>query len=170
MGTRYRPPRPKSSAYITPQGAKKLRDELDFLWTVDRPQVTKRVADAAAEGDRSENAEYIYGKKRLRQIDSRIHFLSKRLAALTVVEPTENTSSTVFFGAYVRLEDGGGNAVVYRIVGPDESDHNVGAISMDSPVGKSLLGKEEGDKVKVKRPKGTASFEIVDVSYTPFEE
>ena len=170
MGTRYRPPRPKSSAYITSQGAKKLREELDFLWTVDRPQVTKRVTDAAAEGDRSENAEYIYGKKRLRQIDSRIHFLSKRLAALTVVEPTENTSGTVFFGAYVRLEDGAGNAVVYRIVGPDESDHKVGAISMDSPVGKSLMGREEGDKVTVKRPKGPVSFEIVDVSYTPFED
>ena len=85
------------------------------------------------------------------------------------MDPTENTSSTVFFGAYVRLEDDNGDTVVYRIVGPDESDHNVGAISMDSPVGKSLMGKDEGDTVKVKRPKGTASFEIVDVSYTPLE-
>jgi len=166
MGTRYRPPRPKSSAYITPEGAKTLRDELQFLWTVDRPRVTKEVADAAAEGDRSENASYIYGKKRLRQIDARIRFLTKRLEALKVVDPTENESDKVFFGAYVTVEDGDGNELTYRIVGPDEFDPDRHFISMDSPVAKALMGREEGDRVTVKRPKGSARFEILEVSYT----
>ncbi len=166
MGTRYRPPRPKSSAYITPEGAKTLRDELEFLWTVDRPRVTKQVADAAAEGDRSENASYIYGKKRLRQIDARIRFLSKRLEVLKVVDPSENTSDRVFFGAYVSVEDPDGNELTYRIVGPDEFDPKQNFISMDSPVAKALMGKEEGDEVTVQRPKGPVRLTLVDVVYT----
>ena len=170
MGHRYRPPRPGSSAYITPQGARKLQEELDYLWTVERPDVTRRVADAAAEGDRSENAEYIYGMKRLRQIDSRIHFLRKRLGNLKVVDPTENTSDKVFFGAYVLLEDDDGNETTYRIVGPDEFDPDAGFISMDSPVARALMGKEVGDVVNVSRPKGQVSFEILEVSYQPLPD
>jgi len=168
MGQRYRPPRPKSSAYITPEGHRVLAEELEQLWHVERPRVTQAVSEAAAEGDRSENAEYIYGKRRLRQIDARVRFLTKRLEELQVVDPTSNTATQVFFGAYVRLEDEDGNNLIYRIVGPDEFDPAKGFISMDSPVGKAMLNKSEGDEVAVQRPKGNATFEILAVQYLPF--
>ncbi len=156
------------SNYITPEGAKRLRDELNWLWKEERPRVTQGVADAAAEGDRSENAEYIYGKKRLREIDRRIRFLTKRLDALTVVDSSPSRSEKVFFGAWVRLENEAGEELEYRVVGPDEFDVNRGFISMDSPMGRALLGKEEGDGIVVRRPAGTAAFTILEVSYRPF--
>ena len=165
MSTRDRTPRPKSSGYITPDGAKKLRDELEHLWTVERPRVTQEVADAAAQGDRSENAEYIYGKRRLREIDRRVRFLSKRLDDLVVVNEVPTDPSRVFFGAWVTLEDEDGGTVHYQLVGADEFDVSVGKISVASPVGKALLGKEEGDDVVVQRPRGRAVFTIMAISY-----
>ena len=116
-------------------------------------------------GDRSENAEYIYGKKQLRQIDSRIRFLSKRLDVLTVVDRTPEDTSTVFFGAWVTLEDADGNSYQYRIVGPDEFDADKGFISIDSPMAKALLRKTEGDEIVVNRPNGTSSFVVTSVHY-----
>lgn len=165
--TRYRPPKPKASMYITPAGAERLRLELEELWKVERPKVTQAVTDAAALGDRSENADYHYGKKRLRQIDSRVRFLSKRLEELTVVAPREHDDGKVYFGAWVLLEDEEGSEVEYRIVGPDESDVESNAISMDSPMGKALLGRQVGDEVRVRRPKGVGIFEITSVRYQP---
>jgi transcription elongation factor GreB len=151
--------------YITPEGAKRLRAELDQLWTVERPRVTQEVADAAAQGDRSENAEYIYGKRRLREIDRRVRFLSKRLDDVTVVNEPPSDSSRVFFGAWVTLEDDGGHEVTYRIVGPDESDLDRGFISMEAPVAKALLGKRDGDDVTVRRPKGDITYTIMAIRY-----
>ena len=159
----------KQTNYITPEGAKRLRDELTWLWKEERPIVTQRVSDAAAEGDRSENAEYIYGKKRLREIDRRVRFLTQRLDNLTVVENRPAGTSKVYFGAWVRLEDEDGKEAVYRIVGPDEFEPAKGWISIDSPVGKALLGKNEGDEVTVNRPAGLTTFTIVEVDYQPLE-
>jgi transcription elongation factor GreB len=152
-------------SYITPEGAKALRDELTWLWKVERPRVTQGVADAAAEGDRSENAEYIYGKKRLREIDRRVRFLTKRLDRVQVVDALPGDRSRIFFGAWVRLEDSEGEEAMYRIVGPDESDAARGFISMDSPVGKALLGRREGDEVVVRRPAGTVRWQVCEVRY-----
>lgn len=165
MSARDRSPKPVAKSYITPDGAKKLRAELEQLWTVERPRVTQEVADAAAQGDRSENAEYIYGKRRLREIDRRVRFLSKRLDALTVVEEAPSDASRVFFGAWVTLEDEDGNEVTYRIVGPDESNVEKGWISMEAPVAKALLGKRDGDEVTVRRPKGDITYSIVGIRY-----
>jgi transcription elongation factor GreB len=152
--------------YITPEGAKKMRDELDQLWNVERRRVTQEVADAAAQGDRSENAEYIYGKRRLREIDRRVRFLSKRLEGIIVVKDPPSDPSRVFFGAWVTLEDDDGEEVTYRIVGPDESDTSKGFISMEAPVAKALLGKRDGDDVLVRRPKGDITYTIVGVRYS----
>ncbi len=167
--SRKRRERPPQSAYITPEGYRALREELDHLWNVERPKVTEAVTVAAAQGDRSENADYQYGKRRLREIDSRVEFLDRRLKVLQVVDPTQSRiqEGKVFFGVWVRLEDEEGNCVVYRIVGPDEFDAAAGKISMDSPVGKALLHKEEGDEVRVKRPKGDIEYTIVEVSHRP---
>jgi len=165
MGTRDRVRRPKSSSYITPAGAKKLRAELDQLWSVERPRVTQEVADAAAQGDRSENAEYIYGKKRLREIDRRVRWLSKRLDEVVVVGEAPRDAGRVFFGAWVAVEDDDGEEAEYRIVGADESDVAKGWISIDSPMARALLGKRDGDEVTVRRPKGDATYTIVGVRY-----
>jgi len=151
--------------YITPEGAKKLRAELEQLWTVERPRVTQEVADAAAQGDRSENAEYIYGKRRLREIDRRVRFLSKRLDDVTVVNEAPSDSKRVFFGAYVTLEDEEGDEATYRIVGPDESDVEKKWISMEAPVAKALMGKRLGDEVMVRRPKGDITYTILKIHY-----
>lgn len=151
--------------YITPDGAKKLRAELEHLWTVERPRVTQEVADAAAQGDRSENAEYIYGKRRLREIDRRVRFLSKRLDDVTVVNEPPSDPSRAFFGAWVTLEDEDGKEVTYRIVGPDESSVERGWISMEAPVAKALLGKRVGDEVTVRVPKGEAIYSVVAIAY-----
>jgi transcription elongation factor GreB len=152
--------------YITPEGAKKLRTELDQLWTVERPRVTQEVADAAAQGDRSENAEYIYGKRRLREIDRRVRFLSKRLDDVTVVTEPPTDPQRVFFGAWVTLEDEDGKEVTYRIVGPDESSVERGWISMEAPVAKALMGKRKGDDVTVRVPKGETEYTIRAIRYT----
>lgn len=152
--------------YITEPGYLKLRDELDRLLRVDRPRVVKGVADAAAEGDRSENAEYIYGKKKLREIDKRIEFLTKRVDALTVVtEFPKDGTDKIFFGAFLELEDQEGKTVRYRIVGADESDAERGYISIESPVAYALMGKRVGDEVIVQRPKGEATFVVQSVRY-----
>jgi transcription elongation factor GreB len=154
-----------ASPYITPKGHKKLTDELSYLWKVKRPQVTRAVAEAAAMGDRSENAEYIYGKKQLRQIDARVRFLSKRLNELKVVDRTPEDNSKIYFGAWVELEDEEGKVYKYRIVGPDESDAEKGFISIDSPMAKALMRRSGGDEIIVKRPNGTAQFVVTGISY-----
>ncbi len=152
--------------YITADGHRRLAEELDRLLRVERPRVVRGVADAAAEGDRSENAEYIYGKKKLREIDKRIEFLTKRIDVLTVVTdiPPEGTKK-VFFGAYLDLEDEDGNSTCYRIVGADETDADRGFISIDSPVARALMGKHIGDEVTVRRPKGEVTFTLLAVRY-----
>ncbi len=165
MSTRDRPPPPKRSGYITPEGAKKLRDELAQLWTVERPRVTQEVADAAAMGDRSENAEYIYGKRRLREIDRRVRFLGKRLDEVTIVHESPDDPDRVFFSAWVTIEDEDGVAKEYRIVGGDESDMERQWISIDSPVARALLGKRRGDAVVVAVPKGSVEYTIVKIRY-----
>jgi len=166
MSTRDRPPPPKRSPHITAEGAKKLRTELDHLWTVERPRVTQEVADAAAQGDRSENAEYIYGKRRLREIDRRVRFLSKRLDEVIVVNEVPTDTGRVFFGAWVTLENDEGDETTYRIVGADESDLDSGCISIDSPVARGLLGKRDGDEVIVRVPRGDVAYTIVGVRYS----
>jgi transcription elongation factor GreB len=165
---RQRIAQPSSSAYITPAGAQRLREELKYLWQVKRPQVTQAVADAAALGDRSENAEYIYGKKQLREIDRRVRYLRKRLDALVVVDRTPDDSRRVFFGAWVRLEDDDGTLRDYRIVGPDELDLAAGCISIDSPLARALLKKTIDDEVTVPIPGGQAHYTIIAVSYQAF--
>ncbi|HYP80461.1 MAG TPA: transcription elongation factor GreB [Steroidobacteraceae bacterium] len=139
--TRYRAPTRPGSRYITPAGHARLRAELDQLWRVERPQVTAAVSAAAAQGDRSENAEYTYGKRRLREIDSRVRFLRQRLDGMVVVEKSPSDPQRVFFGAWVELEDEQGNLHRHRIVGPDEFDQAEGYISMDAPLAKALMGK-----------------------------
>lgn len=153
------------SRYITPEGARKLRAELDQLWTIERPRVTQEVADAAAQGDRSENAEYIYGKRRLREIDRRVRFLSKRLDEVTVVNEPPSDPARVFFGARVTIEDDAGVRHTYRIVGGDESDVDKGWISIDSPLARACLGKREDDVVTVHAPKGEVEYTIIGVAY-----
>jgi transcription elongation factor GreB len=163
--SRYRPPQPRASKFITPQGAARLKQELDHLWRVLRPQVTQAVQEAAAQGDRSENAEYIYGKRQLREIDRRVRFLRQRLDGMVVVGAPPSDRSRVFFGAWATLEDDDGNEVEYRIVGPDEFDAATGWISMDSPLGRALMGKRLDDEVKVELPGGAKTYAIVGVRY-----
>lgn len=153
------------SGYITPEGHKRLHDELSFLWKTKRPQVTQAVAEAAAMGDRSENAEYIYGKRQLRQIDSRIRFLKKRLEKLVVVDRKPGDRSKVYFGAWVELEDTDGNSYQYRIVGPDETDAEKNFISIDSPMAKALMRRTEGEEVTVSKPNGTMTFTVTSIRY-----
>ena len=166
---RNRLPQPKSSAYITPEGASRLRQELDYLWRVKRPQVTQAVSEAAAQGDRSENAEYIYGKKQLREIDRRIRFLQKRLDALVIVDRTPTDSTRIYFGAWVRLETDHGETVEYRIVGPDEFDLEKGLISIDSPLARALLKKTTDDEVSLALPRGRTLYTVLEVRYSPFD-
>jgi len=155
----------RRSPYITPEGHKRLRDELSFLWKTKRPQVTQAVAEAAAMGDRSENAEYIYGKRQLRQIDSRIRFLSKRLSELKVIDKKPADISKIFFGAWIELEDRDGTVYTYRIVGADEIDPGRNFISIDSPMAQALLRRTDGDDVTVNRPNGTSVFVVLSVRY-----
>lgn len=170
--SRYRPPTPPGSKYITPQGAERLRGELHELWHNERPRVTAAVAEAAAQGDRSENAEYTYGKKRLHEIDRRVRFLRKRLEGMVIVDLESQNGrrdpKRIYFGAWVQLEDsGGGEARWYRLVGPDEFDMASDYISMDSPLGSSLLGKRLDDEVTVPLPQGPQSFTVTAISYGP---
>ncbi len=161
---RYRPPAEKSSSYITPEGYRVLQNELEGLWKR-RADVTKALAAAAAEGDRSENAEYIYRKKELREIDRRIRYLQKRLPSLTVVHDSPVDKSRVFFGAWVHLEDQDGNLACYRIVGPDEIDPAKGYISMDAPMSRALLKRQLDDEVSVQTPNGEKLYYIVEIRY-----
>lgn len=163
---RYRPPAPKSSPYITPDGHRRLAAELKSLWSR-RAEVTRALAAAAAEGDRSENAEYIYRKKELREIDRRIRYLQKRLPVLKVVRDPPSDRNRVFFGVEVTLENDTGGQVRYRIVGADEFDPALGWISIDSPMARALLGKGLDEEVMVSTPGGSASFVIVEISYRP---
>ncbi len=169
MGRNRLPPA-KGSAYITPQGAQRLREELDHLWRVKRPQVTQAVSEAAAQGDRSENAEYIYGKKQLREIDRRIRFLQKRLDSLVIVDRPPSDPLRVYFGAWVRLENKTGEVAEYRIVGPDESDIKKGLISIDSPLARALLKKTADDEVTVVAPRGQTVYTVLKISYSSFEK
>ncbi len=153
------------SRYATPEGARRLREELDQLWRVERPAVTRSVAEAAAQGDRSENAEYTYGKRRLREIDRRVRFLRGRLDGLVVVPDPPADRTRVFFGAWVTVEEDSGGIRRHRIVGPDEFDREPGYISMDSPLGRALLGKRVGDVVEVRLPAGATSFAITAIDY-----
>jgi transcription elongation factor GreB len=161
---RYRPPAPKSSPYITGDGYRSLADELKSLWKR-RAGVTKALTAAAAEGDRSENAEYIYRKKELREIDRRIRYLQKRLPDLKVVNDPPTDTDRIFFGASVTLEDEQGTQSVYRIVGADEFDPARGWISIDSPLSTALLGKCADDDIAVATPAGTVHYSIVEVRY-----
>ena len=151
--------------YITPEGAARLREELGQLWKRERPKVTAEVQAAAQQGDRSENAEYIYGKRRLREIDRRIRFLSKRLDELVIVDEPVARDGRAYFGAWVTVEDEQGNQRRYRLVGPDESDAENGSISIDSPIGRALLGRREDDEVEVRRPKGVMRYTIAAIEY-----
>jgi transcription elongation factor GreB len=163
--TRYRPPTAAGSKYATPAGARRLREELDHLWRVLRPQVTRAVAEAAAQGDRSENAEYIYGKKQLREIDQRVRFLRKRLEGLTVVDRPPDDPSRIFFGAWITVEDDAGKETELRIVGPDEIDPARQCISMDSPLARALLGKRLDDEVTIEVPGGQRSYAVTAIRY-----
>jgi transcription elongation factor GreB len=152
--------------YITPPGYRKLVAELEFLHTKKRPEVVGALADAAAEGDRSENAEYIYRKRQLREVDRRIRFLAKRLDDVAVVDPREQPRrDRVFFGATVRVADEEGEERIFRIVGSDEIDGNTNAISWRSPVGRALLGKTLGDTVTVRYHAGTRELTVVAIEY-----
>jgi transcription elongation factor GreB len=151
--------------YLTPEGAKKLALELNHLACVERPKVVQEVSDAAAQGDRSENAEYIYGKKRLREIDRRIRFITKRLDSAVVVKNEEAPAGEVRFGALVEVALDDGKRTRYRIVGPDEVDVALGRISFQSPVGRALMKRRVGDVVAVVRPAGEIELEILTIDY-----
>ena len=164
--TRFRPAERPGSKYITPRGERRLRAELEQLWRIERPKVTQAVAEAAAQGDRSENAEYTYGKRRLREIDRRVRFLRKRLEGMTIVERPPSDPTRVFFGAWVELESHAGEVSRYRIVGPDEFDSEPGYISMDGPLARALLGKRLDDELSVELPGAAArAYTIVGVRY-----
>jgi transcription elongation factor GreB len=152
-------------SYITPKGFRRLQEEAERLWRVERPRVTREVSEAAALGDRSENAEYIYGKRRLREIDGRLRFLAKRMDELTVVRTPPPQRERIFFGAWVEIEEEGGERRELRLVGADESDLALGLLSVESPLGRALLGKREGEEVMVCRPRGTLRCEVIAIRY-----
>ncbi|HUF73317.1 MAG TPA: transcription elongation factor GreB [Gammaproteobacteria bacterium] len=161
---RWRPPAPSASPYITPEGYHALQQELEAIW-LRRRDVVKALAEAAAEGDRSENAEYIYRKKELRGLDRRIRYLQKRLPALKVVRERPS-GDAVYFGAIVEVRDDTGETREYRIVGPDETDAKTGAISIDSPVARALLGKRVDDVVEVTTEQAASTLRIVSIRYS----
>jgi transcription elongation factor GreB len=163
--SRYRAPQPKSSPHITREGYDRLKAEYHELYNVRRPEVVRALAAAAAEGDRSENAEYIYRKKELREIDRRVRYLQVRIPDLKVVDTKPADASRVFFGATVEIADDKGEMKTYRIVGPDETDASKGCISVDSPLARAMLKHAEGDVVKAELPGGQAEIEIVAVKY-----
>lgn len=162
---RWRPPAEASTALITRTGHDRLKAELDDLWRVQRPEVVKALAAAAAEGDRSENAEYSYRKKQLAGIDRRVRYLGKRIPALKVVEAPPGDRQAVFFGARVTLEDASGTTLEYRIVGPDETDAKLGWISIDSPLARAMLRKRIDDEFTAVLPGGQQRLLIVDIAY-----
>jgi transcription elongation factor GreB len=161
---RTRPDESGKPGYITPAGYRRLEEEAHYLGNVKRPEVSKALAEAAAEGDRSENAEYIYRKKQLGEIDRRLRFLGRRLDVLKIVQDKPRDDGRVYFGCTVTVEDEEGRTKRYRIVGPDEWDIGKGEISVDSPVARALLGKRIGDEVPVQRPKGEEVLSIIAIS------
>jgi transcription elongation factor GreB len=166
---RTRPDESSKPSYITAEGYRRLEEEAHQLWNVERPKMAKAVQVAAAEGDRSENAEYQYSKRKLAEIDRRLTFLGKRLDVLTIVSDPPPEDGKVYFASYVTLEDEEGEQVTYRLVGPDETDSDRGFISIESPVARAIRGREEGDEVEVRKPRGTTLYEIVRVANTPPE-
>jgi transcription elongation factor GreB len=163
--TRWRPPAPRSTAVITRAGQRRLSEELDRLWRTTRPEVVRALAAAAAEGDRSENAEYTYRKKQLGEIDRRVRYLGKRLPELRVIEDLPPDREVIRFGAWFVLSNAAGNRSRHRLVGPDESDHEPGWISVDSPLARAILGHRAGDEVAVELPGGRRLFRIEEVAY-----
>ncbi len=163
---RWRPKGKPASKYITPEGYRRLNEELQRLWKEERPPITKSVQEAAAQGDRSENAEYIYGKKQLREIDRRIRFLSKRLDGMNVVERVPEDTGKVFFGAWVEVEDDDGKVERFRLVGPDEADGSRGEISIDAPLARALLGKRVDDEAWVRTPNGERCLYVNRIWYS----
>jgi len=155
----------KRSNYVTREGWERLDQELKYLWKDERPRITRAVSEAAALGDRSENAEYIYGKKRLREIDRRVRFLMKRLDDLQIVYPEKQQEGKVYFGAWVTLLNEDDKEVTYRLVGPDEWDVKKGEISIDSPMARALLGKAVEDEIVVKTPEGERYLDVVKIWY-----
>jgi transcription elongation factor GreB len=162
---RWRPPQQRGSRYITRTGAEALQAELRQLWKVERPKVTDAVHEAAKNGDRSENGDYIYGKRRLAEIDRRVRYLSKRLDELTVVDDKPARQDKVFFAAFVTLEDESGAESTYQIVGPDEFDLEQNKLSMDSPLARAMLGKQLDDEVVIQTPNGTQTYFITGIRY-----
>ena len=164
--SRWRPPPEQSTALVTPEGHARLKAELDDLWRVRRPEVVRALSAAAAEGDRSENAEYTYRKKQLGEIDRRVRYLSKRLQALRVVDTVPTDPGAVYFGARVEVEDiDNGDTARYRIVGPDETDAARGWISIDSPLARALLKKHVDDEFEAELPGGRRGFVVVAIDY-----
>jgi transcription elongation factor GreB len=156
---------PRAPRYITPDGFRRISEEHQRIWTVTRPRVVREVEAAAALGDRSENAEYIYGKKKLRELDRRLRELSQRMDSLTVVDPKPHPSGRAYFGAWVTVEHDDGTERHYRLVGPDEFDVEAGLISVDAPFGRALLGKREGDVVRVQRPAGAVEITVAAIAW-----
>ena len=164
--SRWRPPSEASTAIITRAGFERLREELNLLWREKRPEVVRALSAAAAEGDRSENAEYQYRKKQLGEIDRRVRYLSKRLEAVKVVEQLPSDPQAIFFGAWLELENvDSGEGMRYRIVGPDETDAKLGLISIDSVLARAALNKRVDDEFEVALPAGTTRFVVVAVRY-----
>ena len=164
--SRYRPPRPKSSPYITPEGAANIRSEIRQLWKVERPEITQVVHEAAKNGDRSENGDYIYGKRRLREIDSRVRFLTKRLEEVKIIEDKPRDPSKVFFSAWVTIMDQSDKkSERFRLVGPDEIEASKNLISVDSPMSQALLGKSIGEEIIVRTPSGERYLKITNIKY-----
>lgn len=164
--SRYRPPPEKKSPYITPEGAKKLESELKQLWKVERPEVTASVQEAAKNGDRSENGDYIYGRLRLRDIDRRVRYLSQRLDELVIVDRTPSSQDRIFFGAWVALQVNGEKKVDVRLVGSDEIDAPRGYISIDSPLARSLIGKSVGDLVVLDMEQNQIEYRVLSIRYS----
>ena len=168
--SRWRPPAEHGTALVTPEGRARLKAELDDLWRVRRPEVVRALAAAAAEGDRSENAEYTYRKKQLGEIDRRVRYLSKRLQALRVVDAMPSDHEAVFFGAQVEIEDvASGETTRYRIVGPDETDAKLGWISIDSPLARAMLKKRVDDEFEAALPGGARRYAIIAIGYGPLD-
>ncbi len=168
--SRWRAPAPGSTAAVTGEGYRRLQGELDQLWRLRRPEVVRALAAAAAEGDRSENAEYTYRKKQLAEIDRRVRYLSKRLPALRIVDSVSNDPGAIYFGAWFTVEDEDGIEHEYRIVGPDETDAQRGWISIDSPFARAAMKHRADDEIEVELPTGRARFCILSVRYAPEDE
>jgi transcription elongation factor GreB len=160
------PQPPRAPRYITPEGFRKIAAEHERIWTALRPRIVAEVEAAAALGDRSENAEYLYGKRKLRELDRRLRFLSQRMDELTVVDPVPHPSGRAYFGAWVEIEDPDGEERSYRLVGPDEADVAAGRISVEAPLGKALLGKKAGESARVQTPAGAVTISVLSVTWS----